>query len=127
MNCLKCPYVKRHDTKIYCPFFSLEDCPLMGEHYIPGAAPKANPKPLVPAKPVLPKKEKVDAQPTYIPIYKAMHKSGRDAKIPWESHHAYIFQAIHDGKGTKEISRIIGVTHSTLKSYLRRYAEEKEK
>lgn len=126
MNCLKCPYVKKNDTKIYCPFFSLEDCPLMGKHYIPGQAPKNKPAQEA-TKKVAEKVVSGKTQPSYIPTYKPMHKTGTGGVIPWESLHKRIFEAIHNSKGIKEIAKAIGVTHSTLRSYLRRYDYEKEK
>lgn len=126
MNCLKCPYVKRHDTKIYCPFFSLEDCPLMGEHYIPGQTPKNKPV-KEPAKKTAEMIEVADNQPSYIPIYKPMHKTGAGGVIPWESLHERIFEAIHGGKGVKALATELGIKLSTLKSYLRRYGFYDEK
>ena len=122
-NCLKCPYCKRHDTKIYCPFFALADCPLMGEHYIPLVVPKKS------AKQVAEKVKPEVAQPSYIPAYKPMHKTGTAGVIPWESLHECIFQSIHDSIGVRAIAVKLELKLSTLRSYLRRYGyyNEKEK
>ena len=126
MNCLKCPYVKRHDTKLYCPFFELRECPLMGEHYIPLAVPKKSvEKKVAESEKVKPK----DTQPSYIPTYKPMHKTGTAGVIPWESLHECIFQSIHDSVGVRAIAVKLELKLSTLRSYLMRYGyyNEKEK
>lgn len=123
MNCLKCPYAKRHDVKIYCPFFEVRECPLMGEHYIPLAVPKKS------AKQVAEKVKPEVTQPSYIPTYKPMHKTGAAGVIPWESLHERIFQSIHDSIGVRAIAAKLELKLSSLRSYLRRYGyyNEKEK
>ena len=118
MNCLKCPYAKRHDTKLYCPFFELRECPLMGEHYIPLAVPQ---KPAKAIKKVTEKVEAADTQPSHVPTYKPMHKTGAGGVIPWESLHERIFESLHLGQGIAVIASEHGLQKSTLRSYLRRY------
>ena len=86
----------------------------MGEHYIPLAVPKTAAK-------VVEKVKLEDTQPSYIPAYKQMHKTGSGGVIAWDKLHNCIFEELHLGQGIAVIASEHGLQKSTLRSYLRRY------